>query len=264
MTKIIIQGAGVVGQATELFLTAHNQDLNIEFNDPAKGIVVEDSEWATADYVIVCVNTDLDTTLAIAENSTANVDTAINQALQNKFAGKVVLRSTCGIDSIAALYTSLGQNLIVWPEYIVEASWKQDATKPRFVIVGGDETDDFANLFNEYTGTTFITDAIEAMIAKLSTNAFLAMKVTFANQLEKVCQSVGAHYPTVAGLLKNEGRLGASHWDVPGPDGQFGFGGKCFPKDIKTFEAALIKAGQHIDLIRGVSDINNTLRSNEK
>ena len=63
-------------------------------------------------------------------------------------------------------------------------------------------------------------------------------------------------------LLENEGRLGSSHWAVPGFDGQRGFGGKCFPKDVKTFETALVKGKIHIDLIRAVLDLNNEMREN--
>ncbi|CAB4241874.1 Ugd Predicted UDP-glucose 6-dehydrogenase [uncultured Caudovirales phage] len=264
MTKIIIQGHGVVGQSTELFLKNYNPDLDIVFNDPIKDVHVNQDEWATADYVIVCVNTNLDNDLSLPENSAVNVDAAINKALQSGFVGKVVVRSTMGIEGIGSLVNQLAQNLIVWPEYIREATWQEDGINPKFVLIGGDAAEEFSKLFDAYSGPVIITDPVEAMIAKLSTNAFLAMKVVFANQVERLCVANNADYDIVRQLLENEGRLGSSHWAVPGFDGKRGFGGKCFPKDIKTFETALVKAGQHIDLIRGAIDINTTLRSNEQ
>ena len=262
MTKIIIQGHGVVGQSTEMFLKQYNPELDIVFSDPAKGIIVDTGAWADADYAIICVNTDLDESLALPENNTANLDAAINEALTNGFKGKVVLRSTVGIECINKLVEQLGQNLIAWPEYIREATWQEDSLNPRFVVVGGEYAEELANLFNAYQGNVFITDPVEAMIAKLSTNTFLAMKVIFANQVRQLCELNNASYNVVSALLQNEGRLGSSHWQTPGPDGQAGFGGKCFPKDVKTFEAALVKNGIHIDLIRAISDLNAEMRPN--
>lgn len=262
MTKIIIQGKGTVGQSTEMFLKQYSPELNIVFSDPAKNIVVDNNAWVNADYVIVCVNTDLDETLALPENNTANLDAAINEALANGFTGKVVVRSTVGIECINKLLEQLGQNLIVWPEYIREATWQEDSINPKFVIVGGGGAEEFANLFSDYKGNSFITDPVESMVAKLSTNTFLAMKVIFANQVRQLCEANNASYNVVCALLQNEGRLGSSHWQTPGPDGQAGFGGKCFPKDVKTFETALVKSGLHIDLIRAISDLNNEIRPN--
>jgi len=263
MTKIIIQGAGTVGKSTEMFLKHFNKELDIVFNDPAKDLTAAADDWNEADWVVVCVNTDLDESLPLPENNTGNLDAAINQALDNKFTGGIVVRSTVGVECATLLLKQLGQNLIMWPEYIREATWEQDSINPSLVVVGGEKAEEFANLFESYPGNIFITDPVEAMIAKLSTNTFLAMKVIFANQLKQLCEANNADYTVVNGLLRNEGRLGPTHWDVPGPDGQFGFGGKCFPKDTKTFETALIKNNIHIDLIRAITDINVIIRPNQ-
>lgn len=264
MTKIIIQGAGVVGQSTELFLKKFSSEMEICFNDPAKNIIVANSDWTTADYVIVCVNTDLDQSLALPENNTANVNDAINQALANGFAGTVVVRSTLGMSAIADYTAQLGQHLLIWPEYIRESTWQEDSVNPRFIVLGGEPAEAFADLLTGYTGPAYITDPMEAMIAKLSTNTFLAMKVIFVNQLEQLCRANGADYNIVQIMLENEGRLGTSHWAVPGFDGIAGFAGKCFPKDVKTFETALVRSNIHVDLIRAVTDLNNEMRSNEQ
>lgn len=261
MTKIIIQGQGIVGQSTELFLKKFIPNVEIMFNDPYKGVVAPSDAWTSADYVIMCVSTDLDDTLPLPENNVKNVDDAINEALKNKFAGTFIIRSTLGMGAIQSYYEQLGQHLLVWPEYIREASWQEDAVTPKFVVLGGEPAEAFADLLTEYKGPAFITDPMEAMIAKLSTNTFLAMKVIFANQVEQLCKSVGADYNIVKFMLENEGRLGTSHWTVPGADGMSGFSGKCFPKDVKTFEAALIKSGIHVDLIRAITDLNNEMRT---
>jgi UDP-glucose 6-dehydrogenase len=265
MINIIIQGQGVVGQSTELFLKEYTKDVEVIFNDPLKGIAVPDDSWGVADYVIICVNTDLNEALPVPENSTANIDAAMNEALEHGFKGRFILRSTTGIECVKLLLEQLDSRLIVWPEFIREATWQEDSVKPRLVLLGGDYVEDFALLFDEtYNGPVIVTEPLEAMITKLSTNAFLATKVIFANQVFALCNNYGADYGIVKQLLENEGRLGSTHWSVPGNDGELGFAGKCFPKDIQTFEADLIKKGIHVDLIRAVININNSLRSNEQ
>lgn len=261
---IIIQGQGVVGQATELFLKNFNPSIDVVFNDPPKGVFADSDVWAKAEYLIICVNTNLDESLPIPENSTANVDSAINEALDKGFVGKIVLRSTSSLESVQKLIELFGDDLIVWPEYIREATWQEDAMNPSVIVLGGVEAKEFSDLVTSYPGLTIITDPLEAMIAKLSTNTFLAMKVIFANQVSQLCEAHGASYDVVKQLLTHEGRLGASHWSVPGLDGSPGFGGKCFPKDVKTFEAALVKSGIHIDLIRAITVLNESMRSNEQ
>lgn len=265
MTKIIIQGAGIVGQSTNLFLDMANPDLEVLYNDPYKDILLSKEDWQSADWVVICVPTDLNEELAVPENSVQNVDDAINAALKKGFAGRFIIRSTIGIAAVKSYMEQLGQRLLIWPEYIREASWAEDAVNPRFITLGGESAEEFANLLTEYKGSAFITDPIEAMLAKLSTNAFLAMKVVFANQVKQLADANGASYDIVKVLLESEGRLGTSHWTVPGADGKMGFAGKCFPKDVKTFEAELVRSGLYVDMIRGVSDINNKLReSNDK
>lgn len=263
MNNIIIQGQGVVGQATELFLKNFNPSIDIIFNDPPKGIFVNNEAWTEAEYLIICVNTDLDDSLPIPENSTANVDSAINEALEKGFRGKIVLRSTSSVESVQKLLDFFGEDLIVWPEYIREATWQEDAVNPSVIVLGGNAKE-FSDLVASYPGLTIITDPLEAMIAKLSTNTFLAMKVIFANQVSELCNAQGASYDVVKQLLTHEGRLGFSHWSVPGADGMPGFSGKCFPKDVKTFEAALVKSGIPIDLIRAITVLNESMRSNEQ
>jgi len=258
MTKIIIQGYGTVGKSTELFLRTVNPPLDIVLHDPSKGLTAETDDWTSADYAIVCVNTDIN--IALQENSIANVTDAIDCAWEFGFGGTTILRSTVGVSAINTLVAWLGDVLIVWPEYIREATWQTDSINPNFVILGGKRTPAFKDIIEQFTKTTIVTSPVEAMIAKLSTNTFLAMKVVFANQLYQLCERAGADYDIVSALLKNEGRLGDSHWQVPGPDGLRGFGGKCFPKDVLTFQTALSKVGISVDLIGAITTINDSLR----
>ena len=72
-------------------------------------------------------------------------------------------------------------------------------------------------------------------MVKYTTNCFLAAKVSIANEIEQVCSKLEVDYDKVVEYATKDKRLGASHWSVPGPDGNKGFGGSCFPKDINGF-----------------------------
>ena len=69
---------------------------------------------------------------------------------------------------------------------------------------------------------------------KYLTNSFLAVKVSFANEIYNICESLDVDYDKVIEYALYDERLGQSHWAVPGPDGHFGFGGSCFPKDMNA------------------------------
>ena len=69
-------------------------------------------------------------------------------------------------------------------------------------------------------------------MVKYFTNIFLATKVSFANEFYSLCNKLSINYENVVELVKKDDRIGKSHFQVPGPDGDFGYGGHCFPKDI--------------------------------
>jgi UDPglucose 6-dehydrogenase len=62
------------------------------------------------------------------------------------------------------------------------------------------------------------------------------MKVSYANEIFQLCQGLGIDYDKVIEYARYDDRLGNSHWSVPGPDGDYGFGGHCFPKDIAALQ----------------------------
>ena len=77
-------------------------------------------------------------------------------------------------------------------------------------------------------------------MVKYITNAFLATKVSFSNEMYELCKKLEIDYDKVIEYSKQDVRLGNSHWQVPGPDGDFGFGGHCLPKDLNAL--ILLKA----------------------
>ena len=253
---VIIKGRGFVGKATERFLRLHADFEEIEFDDPPLNIRSE--RFDQAQWCVICVPSPLG---EHGLNDDETVFKAIRNAELNYFAGTYLVRSTLSLASIVKLEKALGDRLIVWPEFIRANHWEEDAVDPKLIVLGGPRSAKFAENFGLLPRTNvFLTQTKEAMAMKLATNTFLSLKVVFANQLRELCESYNVNYNDVAGMLRNEGRVGPTHWDTPGPDGSKGFGGHCFPKDSTTYKTELQNNGIDATMLEQMLNINRKLR----
>ena len=98
------------------------------------------------------------------------------------------------------------------------------------------------------------TDSTHAEMVKYLTNTFLSVKVSFANEIYQLCNNLNIDYDKVVEYATLDDRLGLSHWNVPGPDGDFGFGGHCFPKDLSAL----------LHLTKQMSTTNNVLLATQR
>lgn len=227
--NVAIMGYGPVGQATELML--EKAGINCFIQDPAKNKFVE--HWAEISLAFICVPTNDD------GNGRLDLD-YIKGALKDiPDAVHPVIRSTIGPDQIKEF-----PQCSVMPEFIREHHWVEDVMgglTPTVIGVQGEYVS-IANLVKKLSQAMMrpiLTDAKSAMMMKLSINTFLAMKVAYANNLWIMAKSLGISYDHVKQLIQLDARVGQTHWDVPGPDGKFGYGGKCFPKDTKHFASLM-------------------------
>lgn len=242
--KVAIMGYGPVGQATELMLFRAGVECDVQ--DPAMDKWITD--WDTIDLAFICVPSDLD-----EETNKLSLE-YVNKAIDDvpEFVHCVV-RSTIGPDQI----DDLSRPSSVMPEFIREHHWRDDVmsnltpcvigTIPIGANTGEDEPIPEIQLLTKRFQETFmspiITDPASAMMMKMSINTFLAMKVAYANNLWIMAKSLGLSYDHLKKLITLDNRMGKTHWDVPGPSGKFGFGGKCFPKDATHFANITGKSG---------------------
>ena len=101
-------------------------------------------------------------------------------------------------------------------------------------------------------------------MVKYFTNCFLATKVSFANEIYQICEKLDIDYDKVVEYAKYDERIGYSHLNVPGPDGDFGFGGHCFPKDLNALISLAEKQGLglNVNVLRATLETNNKVRKN--
>ncbi len=152
------------------------------------------------------------------------------------------------------------------PEFLTEANSIEDFKNQNRIIIGGPRPSStafkriYAKAFPKVpivkTGSTI------AEMVKYFTNCFLATKVSFANEMYEICSELKIDYDKVTEYAIYDERLGNSHLNVPGPDGDFGYGGHCFPKDVK----ALINVAQDLliepHMLIATNEKNNEVRTN--
>ena len=100
-------------------------------------------------------------------------------------------------------------------------------------------------------------------MAKYAINTFMATKVIFMNELEALCSKTGVDYNKVAYMIIHDRRIGLSHMQVPGPDGHYGFGGPCLPKDANSFLKYAEQNGSIMNVLDAAVKKNTLLRLTE-
>ena len=97
-------------------------------------------------------------------------------------------------------------------------------------------------------------------MCKYIINTFLSVKVSFANEIYDICEESDINYNTAKDLALLDPRLGNSHWMVPGPDGDRGFGGHCFPKDLNGLCYIADQAAVEVDVLKATLKTNDRVR----
>lgn len=152
------------------------------------------------------------------------------------------------------------------PEFLTEANSIEDYKNQNRIIIGGPRpaTTKVKRIFAKAFPKVPIikTGPTTAEMVKYFANCFLATKVSFANEMYQICESLDIDYDKVVEYVKYDERIGNTHLNVPGPDGDFGYGGHCFPKDI----GALISLAHDLNIrprmLTATECKNNDVRTN--
>lgn len=140
------------------------------------------------------------------------------------------------------------------PEFLREGSAVADFRQPDRVVVGGDRPEDVervARLYQDLNAPILTTDIASAEMIKLASNAFLATKISFVNEIANVCERVGADVEEVARGMGMDSRIGQSFLR-PG----IGYGGSCFPKDVTALKQLAGNTGYSFQLLASVIEVN--------
>lgn len=253
--KIIIAGYGFVGKAVANALK-HQHEIII--HDP-KYTDYKILDHHDADGIIVCVPTPT------TENGICDAS-IIADILDNvPIFMPVLIKSTVTpsiVDGFNEIYPN--HSICYSPEFLRANSAELDFLNQKYIIIGGEDPECFwQELFQTALPNcklVFNCTEQEACLVKYSTNSFLALKTSFFNQIFDICKETGMSYDIVRQLVSQDTRIGNDHTLVPGPDGDRGWGGHCFPKDTEAFIKWTRTVGAPSSLVESAVEYNKNIR----
>lgn len=262
--KIGIIGQGFVGSAIReglsSFYTCYTYDLNPDLCQNTHEQVVNNS-----DIIFVCVPTPMRKSGECDTRILEKAILSIEKAADRSRSPILIIKSTVPPGTTDRMGKLTRLDVCFSPEFLTEANSFNDFKNQTRIIVGGPRpaTGTVKQMFRKAFPTIPIvkTGTKTAEMVKYFTNCFLASKVTFANEMYEICSKTNIDFDKVTEYALYDNRIGKTHLMVPGPDGDRGYGGHCFPKDL----AAMIHFGESLgvepDLLKEVQNSNEKFRS---
>lgn len=219
---------------------------------------------ADADFVFICVGTpsgvDGEADLRYVRMAAESIAETMDHPLI------VVNKSTVPVgtgDWVADIIsrkqpTPIDFAVVSCPEFLKEGSAIADFMNADRVVLGSlnpDAADKVAQLHLPLRAPIIVTDLRTAEMIKYASNAFLATRISFINEIATICEKLGADVREVAAGMGYDKRIGP-HFLNAG----LGYGGSCFPKDVKALEHMALVQGSHPSLLRAVMEINRDAR----
>ena len=265
--KIGIVGNGFVGGAICRGLN-HYHDIKIY--DISESKRTHDLlETIQQEIVFVCLPTPMfkDT----FECDTSYIINFFNTAITNDYNPNTifVIKSTVPIGTTELLCKKFNPLKIVHsPEFLTARTATIDFITPSRNVVGGKIENGIGiikKLYEDrFPGVQCLTmSSDESEFIKYFANSFFATKVSFFNEMYLLCSKMNLNWDNVLNGVMSDGRIGISHYQVPGHDGDFGFGGTCFPKDINAFIKTFEKHNIDPLVLKSAWERNLSVRKNK-
>lgn len=248
--RLGIIGLGFVGNAIHSSLSLSTVETILI--DPAKGYNTPYEELNKTTGVFVCVPSPM------TENGECDpsiLESVLSKLKSIDYKGVIISKTTC-LPNVYSKWQKMMPNLVHVPEFLTAANAQADYENGTFTFIGGavnayiNEAERIVKITQPNLKRIRHCTIEEASLVKYTINSFLATKVIFMNELYQLANQIGCDYQLVADMARLDSRIGMSHMQVPGPDGSFGFGGMCFPKDT----SALLKYAESIGISMNVLD----------
>ena len=262
-----IVGHGFVGKAVEYAF--YHPMVEHFIVDPKNGTNIDQLVDWKPQVVFICAPTPQNSETGFVDASI--VEDAVLKLMHHTNA-LVIVKSTVTPDIIDRMYNSIdpsGYDRFIYnPEFLTEKSACEDFVNAEHHVFGGtpaacDELQQVYDIFSACKSDKYYRmSGCEASFVKYATNAYLATKLTFFNQLRDVVDSFDCSYNMITRAMGADDRVGIKHTRVPGPDKKRGFGGACLPKDTMALLRFSETRGKDnkFDLLENVLTINNNYR----
>lgn len=249
--KLAIIGHGFVGKAVDYGFS--HPSVKKQLIDPNYGTTIKDIDLDT-ELIFICVPTPYEDFTIFR-----SVMDELKERGFMKF-GAVAIKSTVPPHVLRDYKNS---TIVYNPEFLTEKSAAEQFIDPPFHIFGGDvySVNRLERYYHQYSlcnpCPSYKLSLEEASVVKYTINSFLATKVTFFNQIYKMCLDNGYSFNHIVNAVGADPRIGRGHTKVPGFDGKLGFGGACFPKDTQAF----VNFSEQLSVLEAAIEANNKIRA---
>lgn len=259
--KIGVVGFGFLGRALVHGFCLH-ADIKIYDKYDNTYDSLEDTV-NSSDFIFIGVPTPMSED---GSQDLSNVKDAVASVVQVAESRKViVLRSTIIPGTTRELARKYRKHdFVFFPEFLTERSAKLDFINAARIIFGGNltVTSKMEKLFRiRFPHTPIYRTTWEAAeVVKYMSNSFFAVKVSYLNEMYDIAKHIEVSYEDLRDMWLADCRVGNSHADVPGHDGNRGYGGKCFPKDVRAFIKWAEDNNLQIDMCKAADEVNKRVR----
>ena len=270
--NIGIVGLGYVGTAIKSGFEKHYKVETYDKYEVDKSTCELFDLVAECKVIFVCVPTPMNKDGSCHTDIVEDVVKEINKWSYAYWGNKnikptVVIKSTVPPGTTDRLHTKYKSvDVIFNPEFLTEANFLEDFKNQTRIILGGTRkgTTILRQVYSKvFPHATIVkTGSKTAEMVKYFINCFLATKVSFANEMKQICDKIDIDYDKVVEYATYDDRLGKSHWAVPGPDGELGFGGHCLPKDLDALISVAYNLKLEPTILNAVNKLNLLVRKN--
>ena len=271
--KIGVIGNGFVGGAVKFGFspqTGCDAEVRVYDKNPNKSTHTLEETVNESDFIFLSVPTPTNDDGSINIGVLEDALNDINQVHDGKD-NTILIRSTVIPGTTWALQTKYPQlNILFNPEFLTERSANFDFINQSRFIIGNSgnqmswaKSEEFVELLKDRFGDCIAvqeTNYETAELIKYMNNCFFATKVSFLNEMYQIAEKIDANWDEAISGFVADGRVGHSHLNVPGPDGKFGFGGSCFPKDIQAMIDFAEMFGLNPSVLKGAWEKNLEVR----
>ena len=273
--KIGVIGNGFVGGAVKFGFspqTGCDAEVRVYDKNPAKSTHTLEETVNKSDFIFLSVPTPASANGVI---DITILDEALNDINRiSKRQNIILIRSTVVPGTTRELQIKYNKlNLLFNPEFLTERSANFDfINQSRFIVGSGEKiiskggSEEFTELLKDRFGKciSILECSYEtAEMIKYMNNCFFATKVSFMNEMYQIAEKCNVDWEQAVDGFVADGRVGHSHLAVPGPDGKFGFGGSCFPKDIQAIINLGESLGVDTKVLKGAWEKNLEVRPEE-
>ena len=264
--KIGIMGVGFVGGATAEVLKEHH-DL-ILYDKYKEGLKENPGKLSEAEIVFICVPTPMKPSGEIDYSAIHHSLELLEKITYDKqIKPLVVIRSTAVSGTTNSLNEKYPFRFAFNPEFLKEKTAIEDMKNTNRIVLGVSSEEDYIKLVQVYKpifpNARFIkVDTKTAEMIKYAANVMLTGQIALANEIYQICQVSEVDYATVKDTILLDKRI-ARNIDVPGPDGDLGYGGKCFPKDLNALIHLAREKKYRPYLLEEVWRLNEKVRKNK-